>query len=388
MVLKNVLHGFFLFMALGLAACASAGPVALTPAPENTQVEKSPIPTTTAVATATLTASSTATPTVEPTTSATFTPEATQVPLSPVITLENLSQLASMPLTLPEYPQRLLWVSPGVMLPTGLMPTPNLLAFTDSMMYPVSLNPPTAGQPVKIAVPGRVLDYSSGLISAAAVPDSSTSQVVLYDLAGNPIVTIPDDAAYGASYSPDGSLLAVTSQNELAVNLYNTASGQLVKKLTGFQTAAPVYSVGIVPGNKTIYWIARATLEFQDVQSGQMGQKLNYQDFIVSEAFSPDGSRLVLCVSGKLLLYSVPDAQKLAEVTLSQPLTSISFSTDGRLLATNYGSGIQLWNAATLSPVTTLAGPNTSTGAVAFSPDGRYLVSQHENNVIDVWRVK
>jgi Tol biopolymer transport system component len=282
----------------------------------------------------------------------------------------------------------LLWVSPGVALPEGLNPPPDLLAYAGSMLYPITMNPPAVGQPVEIRVPGQLLDFAPGVTSAAAVPDPNAGQVILYDMAGSSLLTLPTGAAYGASYSPDGSMLAITSAGELAVSLYDTSSGSLINKLTGFETAAPVYGAGIVPGNQTIYWISRATLEFQDVATGQLGQKLNFQDFIGAHAFSPDGARLALTVSGKLLLYSVPDAQKLAEVTLSQPVTSLEFSPDGKLLASSYGPGLQIWDSATLAPVTNLAGPNNFTGMVTFSPDGRYLVSQHDSNVVEVWWVK
>jgi hypothetical protein len=176
-----------------------------------------------------------------------------------VISLANAVDLVPLPLTLPEYPQRLLWVSPGIPLPVGLSPTPDLLAYTGSMVYPITLNSPAVGQPVQMAVPGQVLDFAPGLASVAAVPDPNTGPVILYDMTGKPLVTIPNTAAYGASYSSDGSMLAITSPNELAVNLFNTSDGKQITHLTGFQTAAPVYSAGIVPGNQTIYWISRAT---------------------------------------------------------------------------------------------------------------------------------
>ncbi len=313
-----------------------------------------------------------------------------------MITAENAASLTAAALTLPEYPQRFLWVPKGggapggAKLPAGvssLSSAPDLLALSGTNLYPIHLDPADFGKPAALPVPGTVLAFAPDLSSVVANPgQGSNSPPAIYDLTGKLLHTLDEPAGYGASYSSDSKLLAVSSSNELAVILYDVSTGQRLNKLSGFETAAPVYSAGIVPGNKTIYWISRATLEFQDVQTGRLGQKLNYTDFIGPFVFSPDGTRLALSVEGKLFLYSVPDAKQLAVITLSETVSSLDISPDGKLLAGGYGPHLQIWDAATLAPIANLPVSDTSTGQVSFSPDGRYIVSEIEPNTVAIWK--
>ncbi len=255
-------------------------------------------------------------------------------------------------------------------------------------LVPIRLDPPAAGAPVQIKIPGNAVFFSPDLSGAAAMAMGDKAQLTQFDLNGKPVHTYDVPDPYGASFSPDGSLLAVTTANEMSILIYDVKTGQRVTKLTGFQTAAPVYGAGILPGNQTAYWIARATLQLQAIGSGEMGQALSFEDFISQVQPSSDGSRLTIAVAGKLIVYQVPSLEKVAEISVSQPINALALSPDGKLLAAGYGSGIQIWDAATLTPVASLPGPNDFTGLVSFSPDGKALVSLHTGNVVNIWKVK
>lgn len=57
-------------------------------------------------------------------------------------------------------------------------------------------------------------------------------------------------------------------------------------------------------------------------------------------------------------------------------MMSVEFSPDGRTLAGGTLNGeIKLWNLATRREMMTFKGHTTTVGVVAFSPDGRTLVS-------------
>jgi WD40 repeat protein len=66
---------------------------------------------------------------------------------------------------------------------------------------------------------------------------------------------------------------------------------------------------------------------------------------------------------------------------------SLVFSPDGRLLAAGHeDSTIQIWGAASGTPRVTLAGHNVGVHDLAFSPDGRTLLSAADST-LKLWHV-
>lgn len=292
---------------------------------------------------------------------------------------------ASIP-PLGEMPQQLIWLADPSPAFGVTEPGPVLETRIGKMLYGYQPDPLRALPPVTLPVPEDIITLAPDLKSAIA--GSPGGPMSVYDLTGKQLFTIDEPNPYYITYTADGKTITLNGTDTWSIIVYDAATGERLNKLTGFETAAPVYSGGLAPGGKTAYWIARATLRLQDVESGQMGTEFSYQDFIESFAFSPDGSRLAISVSEKIYLYSVPDGKELAQLTRSQPANSLQFSPDGSLLASGYGPSVQVWNGNTLSPVTSFPGPNEFTGLVTFSPDGKYLAAAHEGGQITIERLK
>ncbi|MBE0697435.1 MAG: hypothetical protein IH586_10980 [Anaerolineaceae bacterium] len=191
---------------------------------------------------------------------------------------------------------------------------------------------------------------------------------------------------YGVEYSSDGRFLAVTSAEKMAVTIYETSSGKEIKELSGFETAAPIYSVIIAPGGRTIAWFARATLQFQDIETGQLSSKINFEDFIGQILFAPDGQELVASAANKLMIFKTQNGEKSAEETLSKPLRDLDFSPDGRLLVGIYSQGLQFWDGHTLAPITTIPAP-TALSQQSFSPDGQQIATFSDDQKLVFWHL-
>jgi hypothetical protein len=309
-----------------------------------------------------------------------------------VIRPENAADLQPQGLSLPEWPQEWLWLAENAALPSALLDgpgsAPDLLLWGETALLPLWLTPPALGQPLPLPpLPGRLM---------AAAPDGSSLLVQseqtlrgeLYNLRGELLHSFDQPAlAYTASYSPDGRFLAVGSGEERVVFLYDLQNpAQPAAVLSGFESAAPVYHVLVSPGGQSIAWIARASLQFQDTATGQMGGRLGFTDFIGAAAFTPDEQRLALVTPGRVEIYSAPGAEMLAGISMGEPVHSVAFSPDGRLLAAAFGAGVQFFDAQTLAPVARVAG-SSPTGKVSFSPGGEALVTLHDPPEIKVWRL-
>ena len=66
--------------------------------------------------------------------------------------------------------------------------------------------------------------------------------------------------------------------------------------------------------------------------------------------------------------------------------TSVAFSSDGAMLASNLGSTVVLWDVARRGRQATLKGHTGNVHAVAFSPDGTMLASGAEDGMVLLWR--
>lgn len=196
-----------------------------------------------------------------------------------------------------------------------------------------------------------------------------------------------------ATFSPDGRTLAM-SMEDLTVSLWDVASGQMLKTLSGFETAAPVYNVWFAPDGQHLIWISRAKVQIMDMATGRLGVEFRHEDFVMSVALSPDGQTLATAAAGTLngqytpfvKLWDAASGAEIATLTREQSISSIQFSADGRMLAGASGKDMIVWDVARRSELATWEAHTDSIGAVTFSPDGSKLASASADGTVKLWR--
>jgi RNA polymerase sigma factor (sigma-70 family) len=107
-----------------------------------------------------------------------------------------------------------------------------------------------------------------------------------------------------------------------------------------------------------------------------------------SLAFAPDGRSLACTRGRQLTLVETASGSSRWQTELPDrpgDLTHLCFSPDGRWLAVARGPSVQLWDARAGRVVHTFAGHVGATEAVAFTPDGRRLVSSSHDTTLLVW---
>lgn len=203
--------------------------------------------------------------------------------------------------------------------------------------------------------------------------------------------------------SPDGKNLAVSYVKIQDQGRRSTSEMTLLELETGKiqWSHKGVSCVVFTPDGKTLA-VADGTVHLLNAETGTPIKNLRIEDRIVSEvAFSPDGKSLAgggghhVKVAGgtkhisEAYLWSVQSGKLLHKLTDLRPwLRSIAYSPDGKILATGTSgplvedrrgwrssSEIRLWDAQTGRLLRTISGEQTQVWSLAFSPDGKSLLS-------------
>lgn len=212
--------------------------------------------------------------------------------------------------------------------------------------------------------------------------------LMVWDLAaGQAALTLPN--ADRPFFSPDGKTLAFTSAEALQVVLWDLATNQAIGALSGFETAAPIYSAQFSPDWRSLLWLSRASAQLMDVASGRLGPPLT----LSAGEFSPDGRLLAGTEQGwgefpctrQVCLYEVESSELLASLPHAEIIWHMDFSPAGRLLASADRQGVHLWEVKSGSALASLPLEREEFQGMAFSPDGRLLALIYPGGPTALW---
>jgi len=225
------------------------------------------------------------------------------------------------------------------------------------------------------------------------------------------------DAVKSVAIHPNGQIIASSSLDK-TIKLWNLSTGQLLHTLTAHSSA--VISVTFSPDGKTL--ASASNMEFQDgtiklwdVETGTLKQTLgagllNFRTSCL--AFSPDGQTLATGHIGTTPIWAIINLWNLNAGQIKNTLRghgweveSIAFSKDGRLLISGGLDGaIKIWNWHKEELLHTLNRPSpsdfmasiaswldSSVGmiwSVAISPDSQIVASGGSNQPIQLWSAK
>lgn len=326
------------------------------------------------------------------------TPPPAAVAEAQVITPENAILLKEVAQVQIENPYRLVWSQDGTKIamswlqtdPQGKEPPQSGLSVLDSSTL-------EALSTVVVQEPITVLDFSptTGLMA-------TTSDQMNLDLreinTGQIVRTIaPENGFIDAVFSSDGSLVAISSWDETAVTLWNVDSGEQIKKLTGFETAASSYRAMFSSDDRYLIWVARGSTQVMDVSSGAMGAFLGHEDFIGDAELAPNGHLLAVTTAGTvdgqskpiIQLWDQTSGQALGTLVEGTSITqSLAFSPDGKLLVVTILNELSIWEVDSHTRLLSLAGHTALVNSIAFSPDGRTLVSASADGTVRLWQAQ
>jgi WD40 repeat protein len=231
---------------------------------------------------------------------------------------------------------------------------------------------------------------------------ASTDGVIsLWDTAtGRVLFSLPSQKkVVSLAFSPDASHLA-TAHDDGAV--LDWGLDERIEKSRYVITDRGFYrdiDVNFTPdGQDVILAINGTGLVRWNPQAGQL-MKLADMDNWFSVAFSPDGRQFaawlrnpisraaeILCVLDLETLKTARGGQNASSSV--GPVGAMTFSPDGKTLATVWGRGVAHLELPSLATRRYLIGHRIGLGAVAFSPDGKTLASGDLEGTVKLWNVE
>ncbi|WP_331719431.1 protein kinase domain-containing protein [Streptomyces sp. NBC_01187] len=192
-------------------------------------------------------------------------------------------------------------------------------------------------------------------------------------------------------FSPDGAMLAMASQEQEDVGLYDPRSGELIRELGGIDNAK---TLSFSPDGDTLVTGARnGTVRRWDPKTGEeKGSHFTAGDGeITSLDFSPKGGMLATASpDGEVRRWDPSTGSE-----IGQPLTSeddeaaeVMFSPDGSLLATGQNDGtVRFWDPGTGEQTgDSLSVDGEGVMHMDFSPDGRRLATVAGGGTVELWK--
>jgi WD40 repeat protein len=191
--------------------------------------------------------------------------------------------------------------------------------------------------------------------------------------------------AFGASFSPDGTRIAVGSNVGRPVRIIDALSGKVLQMLRFSDTGlcgpefspdgSRVTAAACFGDNHTIVWDLASGEVVMDLPGGGM-----------SAVYNAAGTR-ILTAEGSVL--DARTGRRLLTLGgFSGAILGTAWSADGTMIATGGSDGIaRVWDAETGSQVFELAGHAGLVAMVDFSPDGTRLVTGGGDGTARVWDI-
>ena len=199
----------------------------------------------------------------------------------------------------------------------------------------------------------------------------------------------------GVAFSPDGTRLATASWDNTA-KVWDISPSRELLTFIAIDPAAPgflVSSVAYSPDGTRLATANNDEARIWDAATGRLLFTLHQTSYVDRVIFSPDGTRLVSTSNDATAkVWDVFTGKELLTLTgHTRRVGSAAYSPDGTLIATASDDGtVKVWDALTGKELLTLTEfqvPTHRSGinTIAFSPSGKYIATAGVPDRIIIW---
>lgn len=192
------------------------------------------------------------------------------------------------------------------------------------------------------------------------------------------------------AFSPDGNLL--TYGYDGTIRIYDTKTYTEVARLkVKDEPKKDLYAISFSPDGRLIaFGLGDGSVRLFDIKEGKEFAKLRgHSKPVISVSFSSDGT-LMATGDEKIILWNLAALEEIHEFKGHDFIVnSLSFSSDSKFLASGDGSGVvKLWDVERREEIVTLEQRSSSTNSLAFSPDGSILACGHSQGLIRFFDIR
>lgn len=244
-------------------------------------------------------------------------------------------------------------------------------------------------------------DQGAPIALFAFHPDGKTiattgedGSIKLWDLANNAPSRVIYDAhnremIRGVIFSPDGKFLACTRLSGQALELWDVASGSLIRIFRGHSRS--LTDLAFSPDGLHVATASNdATVRIWDRDREQDVQSLTEPETANDVAFGPEGAFVITAGRDKNLRLWDRASGRLVRVFQghTDKVRVVVLSPDGRLAASaGDDQTARIWEVATGKPLRALKGHTAPIYALAFQGDGLTLATGSDDHSIRLWDV-
>lgn len=199
--------------------------------------------------------------------------------------------------------------------------------------------------------------------------------------------------------TPDGKHV-ISGGADHALKLWDLDSGREIRTFVGHK--APINGFALSPDGRHIISASGKmsgsgkNLILWETQTGREVRVFQPNYAVPALTFTPDGKHIILGSAGSawedsyksMALWDVATGREIRKFGDASSINALAVTPDGRFVVANNGWKLKLWNIASGREVRTFQGEHASIlTCVAVSPDGRYAVSGSWDKTVKLWDI-